>query len=121
MQNHADHRWNYEFIKLLSRVMAIAFTSRPPPYAAVLDLDRKLRDFDVPAHLRIQWTGQESCDNLLWIKRWVVLSNKEWGKQISLSICTVCELDWSFFSAIKYPSRLFFASAPGESSRSAQT
>ncbi|KAI0273975.1 fungal-specific transcription factor domain-containing protein [Russula aff. rugulosa BPL654] len=73
------HRWNYEFIKLLSRVMAIAFTSRPPPYAAILDLDRKLRDFYVPAHLRIQWTGQEPWDNLLWIKRWVVLSNKEWA------------------------------------------
>ena len=82
----SDHRWNYEFIKLLSRVMAIAFTSRPPPYAAILDLDRKLRAFYVPAHLRLQWTGQESSDNLLWIKRWVVLSNKEWGKQISLSL-----------------------------------
>lgn len=80
----ADHRWNYEFIKLLSRVMAIAFMSRPPPYAAILDLDRKLRDFHVPAHLRLQWTGQESWDNLLWIKRWVVLSNKEWGKRFSL-------------------------------------
>ncbi|KAI0003869.1 fungal-specific transcription factor domain-containing protein [Russula compacta] len=73
------HRWNYEFIKLLSRAMAIAFTSRPPPYAAILDLDRKLRVFYVPAHLRLQWTGQESSDNLLWIKRWVVLSNKEWA------------------------------------------
>jgi hypothetical protein len=83
MQYCADHRWNYEFIKLLSRVMAIAFTSRPPPYAAVLDLDRKLRDFYVPTHLRLQWTGQESWDNLLWIKRWVVLSNKEWGKRFS--------------------------------------
>ena len=87
MQFRADHRWNYEFIKLLSRVMAIAFTSRPPPYAAVLDLDRKLRDFNVPSHLRLQWTGQEPWDNLLWIKRWVVLSNKEWGKLSSSSVC----------------------------------
>jgi hypothetical protein len=75
-----DHRWNYEFIKLLSRVMTIAFTSQPPPYAAILDLDRKLRDFYVPAHLRLQWTGQESSDYPLLIKRWVVLSNKEWGE-----------------------------------------
>lgn len=72
-------RWNYEFIKLLSQVMATAFTSRPPPYAAILDLDRKLRDFDVPPYLRLQWTGQESSDSLLWVKRWVVLSNKEWA------------------------------------------
>jgi hypothetical protein len=77
------HRWNYEFIKLLSQVTAIAFTSRPPPYVAILDLDRKLRDFPVPTHLRLQWTGQQSSDHLLWIRRWVVLSNKEWGKQIS--------------------------------------
>ncbi|KAH9170530.1 fungal-specific transcription factor domain-containing protein [Lactarius sanguifluus] len=71
-------RWNYEFIKLLSQVMATAFTSRPP-YAAILDLDRKLRDFHVPPYLRLQWTGQESSDSLLWVKRWVVLSNKEWA------------------------------------------
>ena len=84
-QYRLDHRWNYEFIKLMSRVMAIAFTSRPPPYAAILDLDRELRDFYVPPHLRLQWTGQTSMDNLLWIKRWVVLSNKEWGKLLPLS------------------------------------
>lgn len=71
-------RWNYEFIKLLSQVMATAFTSRPP-HAAILDLDRKLRDFHVPPYLRLQWTGQESSDSLLWVKRWVVLSNKEWA------------------------------------------
>ncbi|KAH9964107.1 fungal-specific transcription factor domain-containing protein [Russula dissimulans] len=82
---HSDRRWNYEFIKLLSRVMSIAFTAQPPPYAAILDLDNKLRDFYVPAYLRLQWTGQESLDNLLWIKRWVVLSNREWGKQLPLS------------------------------------
>jgi hypothetical protein len=81
-----DQRWNYEFIKLLCQVMATAFTSRPPPYAAILDLDRKLRDFYVPAHLRLQWTGHgSSSDNLLWIKRWVVLSNKEWGMGPSLN------------------------------------
>jgi len=73
------HCWNYEFIKLLSRVMAIAFTSQPPPYAAILDVDGKLRDFYVPAHLRLHWTGQESSDYPLLIKRWVVLSNKEWA------------------------------------------
>jgi hypothetical protein len=77
--------------------MATAFTSRLPPYAAILDLDRKLRDFDLPAHLKLQWTGQMSSDSLFWIKRWVVLSNKEWGKgpllnsehaiQISLQHC----------------------------------
>ena len=77
-----DQRWNYEFIKLLSQVMATAFTSRPPPYAAILDLDRKLRGFFVPAHLRLQWTSQESSDSQLWIKRWIVLSNKEWGKEL---------------------------------------
>jgi hypothetical protein len=63
--------------------MAIAFTSQPPPYAAILDVDGKLRDFYVPAHLRLHWTGQESSDYPLLIKRWVVLSNKEWGKQLS--------------------------------------
>jgi len=65
--------------------MSIAFTAQPPPYAAILDLDKKLRDFYVPAYLRLQWAGQESSDNAHWIKRWVVLSNKEWGKWSPLS------------------------------------
>ena len=68
----------------MSRVMSVAFTSLPPPYAAILDLDRKLRDFYVPTHLRLQWTDQESSDHPLLIKRWVVHSNKEWGKRVSL-------------------------------------
>ena len=86
MDDPLDHRWNYEFIRLLSRVMTIAFTSLPPPYAAILDLDRRLRDFYVPAHLRLQWTGHESSDDPLLIKRWVVHSNKEWGKRLFSSL-----------------------------------
>ncbi|KAI0275236.1 fungal-specific transcription factor domain-containing protein [Gloeopeniophorella convolvens] len=75
-------RWNDEFTKLLSQVMATAFTARPPPYAAILDLDRKLRDFYVPPYLRAQWTtggSEETTGSLLCIKRWIVLSNKEWA------------------------------------------
>jgi len=64
--------------------MSVAFTSLPPPYAAILDLDRKLRDFYVPAHLRPQWTDQGSSGHPLLIKRWVVHSNKEWGGRLSL-------------------------------------
>jgi hypothetical protein len=86
MDDLLDHRWNYEFIRLLSRVMTIAFTSLPPPYAAILDLDRRLRDFYVPAHLRLQWTGHESSNDPLLIKRWVVHSNKEWGKRLFPSL-----------------------------------
>jgi hypothetical protein len=89
--------------------MATAFTSRPPPYAAILDLDRKLRDFDVPPYLRLQWTGQESSDSLLWVKRWVVLSNKEWGKH-SLTLSWYAILDVPS-STLEYPSRIFRTSA----------
>ncbi|KAF8274306.1 hypothetical protein EI94DRAFT_1714113 [Lactarius quietus] len=53
------------FFKLLSQVMATAFTSRPPSYAAILDLDRKLRIFT-------------SSDSLLWVKRWVSFQ-QEWA------------------------------------------
>jgi hypothetical protein len=81
-----DHRWTYEFIKLLSQAMTVAFTSLPPPYAAILDFDRKLRDFYVPPHLRLQWTGQESSDYPVFIKRWVVFSNKEWGQWLFLCL-----------------------------------
>ena len=107
-QYRPDHRWNYEFIKLMSRVMAIAFTSRPPPYAAILHLDRELRDFYVPPHLRLQWTDQTSMDNLLWIKRWVVLSNKEWGKPLPLSLGMIY---WIFFAALLNIHRAYFSQA----------
>ena len=70
----------------MSQVMSVAFTSLPPPYAAILDLDRKLRDFSVPAHLRLQWADEESLDHPLLIKRWVVHSNKEWGQRFSLHL-----------------------------------
>jgi hypothetical protein len=118
MQHPLDHRWNYEFVKLLSQGMAIAFTSRPPPYAAILDLDRKLRDFHVPAHLRLQWAGQKSSESLLWIKRWVVLSSKEWGKRSSLTLdmCT-----GSSCSTVEHPPRIFLAGSSRESPRPAKT
>ena len=103
----------------MSRVMSVAFTSLPPPYAAILDLDRKLRDFYVPAHLRLQWADEESLDHPLLIKRWVVHSNKEWGKRFSLDFGV--QGTESSCSAIKHPSRVLCASASRKSPRSSET
>ena len=34
--------------------MTTAFAARPPNYAKVMEIDRKVRDFPVPAALRVQ-------------------------------------------------------------------
>jgi len=62
--------------------MTTAFGARMPPYTAILDLDRKIRDFPVPKYL------QPRCDAFedppptpeLIMQRWIVLSFKEASK-----------------------------------------
>ncbi|EGN93676.1 hypothetical protein SERLA73DRAFT_163437 [Serpula lacrymans var. lacrymans S7.3] len=44
--------WSCKFTKLLHHVMTTALGSHPPSYSTVLELDRKIRDFPIPPHLR---------------------------------------------------------------------
>ncbi|KAI0778886.1 hypothetical protein BD413DRAFT_512633 [Trametes elegans] len=48
------HVWTWQYTKLLYSIMTSAFGAKAPNYAKVMELDRKVRDFPVPAALRIQ-------------------------------------------------------------------
>ncbi|KAI0640172.1 hypothetical protein C8Q77DRAFT_1045369 [Trametes polyzona] len=52
------HAWCWRFTKVLYDVMTATSGAKPPTYAKVFELDRRIRDFAVPASLRIPCTPQ---------------------------------------------------------------
>ncbi|PCH34306.1 hypothetical protein WOLCODRAFT_95215 [Wolfiporia cocos MD-104 SS10] len=46
------HPWVWQYTRLLQTIMTGAFGAKPPLYSAVLDYDRKVRDFPIPYNLR---------------------------------------------------------------------
>ncbi|KAI0053463.1 hypothetical protein FA95DRAFT_1481722 [Auriscalpium vulgare] len=73
------HWWNLLFVRLLHTVMSTAFSAKLPAYSAILELDRKLRDFHVPEYLRPTCNEVDPPGSFLTLQRWIVLSNKEWA------------------------------------------
>ncbi|KAI8981354.1 fungal-specific transcription factor domain-containing protein [Trametes punicea] len=45
--------WIWQFTKVIHDVMTSAFGAKPPTYAKILELDRHVRDFNVPSTLRV--------------------------------------------------------------------
>ena len=73
-------RWSIMFSQLLHHVLSTAFASKPPRYTTILELDQKVREFGVPDYLKLESSVSESPGSYLELKRWVVLSQKEWVK-----------------------------------------
>ncbi|KAI0673870.1 fungal-specific transcription factor domain-containing protein [Trametes maxima] len=48
------HAWTWQYAKVQNHIMTVAFGAKPPNYAKVMELDRKVRDFPVPSSLRVQ-------------------------------------------------------------------
>ncbi|KIY50011.1 hypothetical protein FISHEDRAFT_9107, partial [Fistulina hepatica ATCC 64428] len=70
--------WKYKFARVVHKGMAIAFGAKPPPYSAILDVDRQIRDFAVPEHLKM--TSPASVQNApthVKLQRWIALASKE--------------------------------------------
>ncbi|KAJ7729104.1 fungal-specific transcription factor domain-containing protein [Mycena maculata] len=44
--------WSCKYSVVLHSIMSSAFGSKVPPYNAILDLDRKIRDYHIPTHLQ---------------------------------------------------------------------
>ena len=78
------HTWTWQYTRLLHNVMTSAFGAKMPPYPAVLDLDRKIRDFPVPKYLQPICASIEDSPprQELTMQRWIVLSSKEASKLI---------------------------------------
>ncbi|CDO73376.1 hypothetical protein BN946_scf185013.g10 [Trametes cinnabarina] len=45
--------WNWQFAKVMHSVMTTAFGAKPPTYAKIIELDRRVRDTHVPAPLQL--------------------------------------------------------------------
>ncbi|KAG7451871.1 uncharacterized protein BT62DRAFT_959771 [Guyanagaster necrorhizus] len=72
------HSWIWQYATLMHSVMRAAFGVKVPAYSAILDLDRKIRDFPVPSrfHPCVNY-GSESLRPTHYMQRWMVLISKE--------------------------------------------
>ncbi|TFK85568.1 hypothetical protein K466DRAFT_587982 [Polyporus arcularius HHB13444] len=48
------HLWTWQYTRFFQGINTAAFGAKSPPYAKVMEIDRRVRDFPVPASLRIQ-------------------------------------------------------------------
>ncbi|KDR86029.1 hypothetical protein GALMADRAFT_235239 [Galerina marginata CBS 339.88] len=72
------HTWHTQYTLLLHNVMEAALGPKQPVYSAILDFDRKIRDFDVPVQWRMLSEDESSAPPPdIAMHRWLVLSSKE--------------------------------------------
>ncbi|KIJ93761.1 hypothetical protein K443DRAFT_643750 [Laccaria amethystina LaAM-08-1] len=74
------HTWNYQYTTLLQSVMATTLGPRQLPYATVLELDKQIRDFPVPAVWRMSTQDEIEIPpqpQHIHIQRWLILASKE--------------------------------------------
>ncbi|PIL31283.1 transcription factor [Ganoderma sinense ZZ0214-1] len=53
------HIWTWQYTKLLHSIMTTAFAAKPPSYAKIMELDRRVRDFPIPESLRVRCGVEE--------------------------------------------------------------
>ncbi|KAK2462887.1 hypothetical protein APHAL10511_005085 [Amanita phalloides] len=70
--------WNVKFASVVHNVITIAFGPKQVPYASIIELDRRIRDFHVPSVLRFQ-CEEEAPDTSyeLRMRRYFVSARKE--------------------------------------------
>ncbi|KAL0952109.1 hypothetical protein HGRIS_008740 [Hohenbuehelia grisea] len=74
------HSWCWRYTALLQTVIATAFIPKAPRYLTILELDRKVRDFHVPLHLRPDCKHGSivaEVSHVLQMQRWYVMACKE--------------------------------------------
>lgn len=66
--------WTWRYTSLLQKVISTAWGATIPPYESIIELDRQVREFHVPPHLR-----PSQVDLAPWVamQKWTVLSSKE--------------------------------------------
>lgn len=78
-----DHAWCWQFTRVMHAVMTATSGAKPPTYAKVFELDRRIRDFPVPPALRIPCGPQEKKVEpiALTMQRLLVTVHKETSKR----------------------------------------
>ncbi|KII88009.1 hypothetical protein PLICRDRAFT_162945 [Plicaturopsis crispa FD-325 SS-3] len=71
------HYWTWGYTRLMHTVISTAFGAQVPSYSTILDLDRKMREFPVPQHLRPASDEEQYVPPWIIMNRWATLSTKE--------------------------------------------
>jgi len=72
------HSWLIHYTSLLHSALDIILGRRQPIYSHILDIDRKIRDFEVPISWRMPLEHESSRPNRnMQMYRWLALSSKE--------------------------------------------
>ncbi len=111
------HSWNIHFTLLLSSISETAIIPNGSNYSALLDSDRRLRDFEILE----QWRMPGDTDSLspdIAMYRWLALSVKETGKTLWLILSLFEDV---FHSFDKSASRIFRTSTARGAYRSPTT
>jgi hypothetical protein len=74
--------WIWQYSKLMHNIMSAVFGVKIPPYAKVLDLDRRIRDFPLSADvLRTLDTHEDALEAeaspKMHMQRWWIIALKE--------------------------------------------
>ncbi|KAJ6601099.1 fungal-specific transcription factor domain-containing protein [Mycena vulgaris] len=70
--------WTCKYSVIMHSVMSSAFGYKVPAYTTILDLDRKIRDYTIPVHLRPVCTGETPAPTpQRLMQRFLTLSAKE--------------------------------------------
>ena len=57
------HSWKHRYAaSCLSRTVRVVFSSKPPPYSEVMDLDKQIRKFPIPSALQCPTQEEEGPD-----------------------------------------------------------
>lgn len=71
-QEPSFHAWGIKYSLLLYTVMASAFGKNIPQYPTIIDLDRQIRDFPIPEHLRLDCKAMNGSSDHLMKQYWIV-------------------------------------------------
>lgn len=66
----ADQRWHYTFTaQCLSPILEAVVSPNPPPYAEVLALDARIREFQMPSFMQVA-PGPSAGNGLCLVQMW---------------------------------------------------
>lgn len=83
-----DHEWKHGFfLHCLTPVLTTAISAQPQPYQKILDVDKTIRDFNVPPTLDIFNLDGIHDNRQLTMQQVLVSSGREIGTIISLQCC----------------------------------
>ena len=109
------HSWTRQYTVLLHSILNTAFGAKQPAYSVILSLDRRVRDFPIPAAWRpVSDTAEGPAPPVpleLHMIRWISMSRKEMSTYEKSCFCTHSTAYHVGFIALLHLHRPYFAQA----------